>query len=73
MYILTREHNLYDQEGEYYVAIFKNIEDVNKKLQEVIEKDNYCTYDDKLHKHIVKGGGRINNEEVWFNLRHEDV
>lgn len=68
MYILTREHNLYDQKGEYYVAIFKDIEDVNNKLQEVIEKDLYSTYSGKLHNHIINGGGRMGKEDVWFNL-----
>ena len=73
MYVLTREHNLYDQEGEYYVAIFKNIDDVKKRLKEVIKKDGYSGGSDELLNHILEGGGRRNYEEVWFNLNKVEV
>ena len=73
MYVLTREHNEYDQEGEYYVGLFKNIEDVKNRLNDVIKKDGYGGCDEELLKHILNGGGRRNYEHVWFNLIKENV
>ena len=67
MYILTEEFNDYDQHGDYFVAAFKELPTI-----EIIKKffkdrgdgevsDDFC-------EHLIKGGGRLKHEYVWYNL-----
>jgi len=61
MWILTRELNEYDQYGEYFEAAW-----INKPT----EKELYQTtgYPKELCEHILKGGGRRDDEYIWFHL-----
>lgn len=64
-YILTREHNQYDQYGEYFVAWFPTLPDADElaKLLNLNENGK------DLVAHILKGGGRLEWEDKWFFLR----
>lgn len=60
MFIITREENDYNQYGEYFEVAF-----TNKPTKKEIESlDLGCDAD-----HLLHGGGRIENENTWFNLR----
>jgi hypothetical protein len=63
--ILTRQHNQYDQYGEYFVAWFA---DIPTDIRRVLEGDGYDA-DAALAAHILSGGGREGSEDVWWNLR----
>ncbi len=67
-YILTREHNEYDQYGEYFVAWFNNLPTVTEVLT-AVESDDGSKIDDALAAHIIAGGGRQNVENVWWHLK----
>ena len=64
MWILTREHNAYDQEGEYYVYAWDH-KPSKEEVDIVMDKieDGYADLD-----HIMNGGGRKNWEDIWYNL-----
>lgn len=61
MFILTREENLYDQQGEYFCAAFLEKPTLEKLI-------NLFKGDLALSAHVQKGGGRRGAENVWYNL-----
>lgn len=66
VWILTREINEYDQDGEYFVNVFKN---------KPTEAD-LCLNgipDEETAKHVLGGGGRIGVEHTWWHLREHVV
>lgn len=70
-HILTSEHNLYDQQGEYFLAWFHRKptpEELKSCLETLCEE-----YDDKTVAHVLAGGGRRQYgqrwEESWLHLR----
>ena len=72
-WVLTREHNEYDQMGEYFVAVFQGkptFQQVEPPVAEWARDDS----DSPKLGHIVgnllrKGGGRIKDEYTWFFLK----
>lgn len=62
IWILTREINAYDQDGEYFVSAFSQ-----KPTIAQIEK--ICGYNELGATHVLNGGGRRNAEEEWYNLQ----
>lgn len=60
-YILTVEYNQYDQYGEYFVAWFPAM-----PTQAQLEAMRFSP---ELARHIRYGGGRLDAEEQWYNLR----
>ena len=65
VWILTEEHNDYDQYGEYFVAVF-----AEKPSLKQIERYVDCCY--CTPEHVWHGGGRTGHlEDVWWNLREE--
>ncbi len=63
VWVLTQEYNLYDQMGEYFLAVFPK-KPTHDDIKEFTEK--ISEYNDWL---IQTGGGRIHYEDYWFNLR----
>jgi hypothetical protein len=61
MWVVTREHNLYDQEGEYFVVAFDN-KPTFQELKKLIGGS------DVTIGKLTRGGGRQEFEEVWYNL-----
>lgn len=61
MYIITREINQYDQDGEYFVAAF-----INKPTKDWII-NNMPQYINA--EHLLNGGGREEYESEWYYLR----
>jgi hypothetical protein len=70
VYILTRQHNDYDQYGEYFVAWFPK-RPTATDIQLAIAIDDESIIDGETADHIVSGGGRRDrpNEDVWWHLR----
>lgn len=64
MWILTREINDYNQDGQYYVKAF-----INKPSREELKK--YGIIEESYIDHILNGGGREDNETEWFYLIEE--
>lgn len=66
VWVLTSEYNEYDQFGEYFISVYKE-----KPSVETLQKDTGCSY--TYCQHIYEKGGRQNDEDVWFNLKEEEI
>lgn len=77
VWILTYELNEYGQDGDYYLAVFKEKPDW-RDLERALMHHPWFTlpedeeYRQALLAHILEGGGRRGTEWVWFNLRLEE-
>ena len=60
IWILTREHNDYDQHGEYYVMAWRHEPTPSELLKAGVPESDVTR--------VMQGGGRENNEGIWFNL-----
>lgn len=74
MWILTREINQYDQDGEYYVAHWEvkpTVIQLNELFKDKsLPKTVHASYASYL---VITGGGRIGLEDEWYKLfRHAD-
>jgi len=67
MWILTREHNDYDQHGDYYVKAWCTKPTI-EQVDAAIDQSEYGCID---LKQVYAGGGRIAYEDVWHNF-YED-
>ena len=66
-WVLTREHNDYDQYGEYYVMCWDHKPTVIEII-DIMETEE-CGYS---VAHILAGGGRRNDTvDIWYNLIEE--
>lgn len=65
VWILTEEYNDYDQYGEYYLEVFKNKPTIEQLMKFEMNR--------KVAKHVQNGGGRIEYEDKWFNLKEEEL
>ncbi len=70
IWVLTRSHNDHNQYGHYFVAPFKQLPTVEQLLDFTKDEVDYSNVTDllKFLLHLQKGGGRINDEQVWFTL-----
>jgi len=62
IYILTRQENDYNQHGEYYETYFIG----KPTVKQII---NWTGHDEEYAKWVLNGGGRKDDEDVWYNLR----
>ena len=69
IYVLTRTHNLYDQCGNYFVTAWvgKPSAAAVKLAMKKHENPN-IHLTPKFIEHILAGGGRIDREDIWYNL-----
>lgn len=69
MWILTREINQYDQDGEYFVAGWAEkptVIQLNTLFGDRwLPKTEHASYASYL---VITGGGRIAVEDEWYNL-----
>ena len=63
IWVLTREINQYDQDGEYFVDAWQ------EKPTHVI-LTNLGVPQNRL-RHVMNGGGRVGTEDEWFYLREQ--
>lgn len=66
VWVLTREINEYNQDGEYFVAVYKN-----KPSPEVLgEEIGYEPTSQYVVNLLENGGGRLSDEDdVWWWLK----
>lgn len=72
MWILTREENDYYQWGEYFGYAWAR-KPSKEKLKKVVRSIRFgAGYSDEevdqYTDHVLKGGGRLNEENTWLNL-----
>lgn len=75
MYILTREINEYDQDGDYFVDVFPYKPTV-EEIAEAIKEKTVCMDARgilELCIHIQHGGGRRDTENEWFLLKEKTI
>lgn len=69
VWILTEEHNDYDQHGEYFLEIFE----VKPTTQQLIE----AGVEESRTAHVLSGGGRIQTasyyDNQWYYLREHTL
>ena len=63
IWILTREINEYDQDGEYFVDAW-----LEKPTHQMLSALEVPT--NRL-KHVLNGGGRVGFENQWFHLKEK--
>ena len=61
MWIVTREINEYDQDGEYFVVAF-DTKPTFRDLKKILG------FDDVTVGKLTRGGGRQRSEDEWYNL-----
>ena len=61
IWIVTREWNLYDQMGSYFVAAYFE-KPTFQELKELIKEDDVTV------GKLTRGGGRQKWEDDWYNL-----
>ena len=62
MWVVTREINEYNQDGEYFVSAYMD-KPTFKQLKELISAN------DKTIGKLTRGGGRQKIEDEWYYLR----
>ena len=70
-WVLTRSINAYDQDGDYFVAVFDKeptILDLAKVLKMETPAGDVMSAV-ALLEHIRQGGGRRDVEDEWFDLQ----
>ena len=66
VWILTTEHNDYDQHGEYFVEVFKECPTLDQLRFAGVEGDSLS--------HVKQGGGRTDKyEDQWWYLRKHNL
>lgn len=60
VWILTREVNEYNQEGAYFIAVF-GVKPSHNELSDLGVPRNRL-------RHVLNGGGRVFNDEEWYEL-----
>lgn len=62
IWVLTTEYNEYDQFGEYFVAAWRQ-KPTKDQLQPLTSMNDFGL------DHLLKGGGRLEYEYQWYNLK----
>lgn len=62
LWVITREINEYNQEGEYFVAVFKD-KPTKEELIKLLPNEP-----EKYVDHLLTGGDRLDKEDEWYNL-----
>ena len=77
VWVLTEEHNDYNQHGEYFVAVFGDLPTVQRLASALSLHDGASRPNVMealaLIEHIRNGGGRIGTEDVWYNLKEQEL
>lgn len=71
VWVITREINMYDQDGAYFEKVF-----ISKPTLDQLE-DFFCQWKPEVRRakaeHLLAGGGRIGYEDTWYYLNEEDA
>ncbi len=72
VWVLTYECNRYDQEGEYFLAVFgqkPNYEQLALALKDASDVPSSVMAAIVFLERLLKGGGRLGTEDTWYNLK----
>lgn len=75
VFVLTREHNDYNQYGSYFVAVYETQPSIEALAEALKHKVNPHSIMEAvtLLAHVRAGGGRQGDENEWFNLEQVDL
>ncbi len=75
VWVLTREHNDYNQYGEYFVAVFAQQPSVMQMAEALRGHRDAADVMAALAlvEHVRAGGGRRGDENDWFNLEQVEL
>lgn len=65
VWVLTHEINEYDQHGEYFDRVWQS----KPTAQQLIDAD----VREWEVEHVLSGGGRVDNEYMWFHLKEVEI
>lgn len=65
IFVLTREINQYDQDGEYFVEVYASKPSYQQLIEVGVPRNRI--------RHVMNGGGRVGTEDQWFFLREKEV
>lgn len=66
VWVLTREINQYDQDGEYFECVFSSYPNEQQLMKAGVSQDNA--------EYLANGGnGRIKTQDEWWNLTEVPV
>jgi len=65
LWVLTTRYNLYDQQGEYFLAAWL-MKPAPEWVQRVVEQERRLREGELYF--IMSGGGRQDGEQQWFSL-----
>jgi hypothetical protein len=70
IFVVTREHNDYDQHGDYLVAVYLT-KPTYSQLLSLLHEDSSVSRNvyRATARHLLNGGGRQGTEDVWYNLK----
>ena len=68
VWVLTREHNDYDQYGRYFCAVFAQ----KPTHQQLEQLEVYVVPKDRL-RHVLNGGGRKQGDDIWWFLEEVEL
>jgi hypothetical protein len=75
VWVLTSEHNDYDQHGTYFLAVWENKPDLAQLAEyfaaERIAIGSTIAEGVVFLTHLQNGGGRKATESVWYHLTEE--
>jgi len=77
VWVLTRKHNEYDQHGEYFETLFTKQPSLQMLAAYFKDSSEYISLGDPFSaveflEHLREGGGRMEKEDVWYNLKVVD-
>ena len=79
VWVLTREHNDYDQHGEYFEEVFAKKPSISEFADYFSKADQgvmkYGTPMEALSfiERLREGGGRKDSEDTWYNLKEVEL
>jgi len=76
IWVLTYEVNEYNQYGEYFIAAFDgkpNHQRLANALINAKEMPSDIMAGIAFLEHLLKGGGRQDNEDTWYNLDEREL
>ena len=72
VWVLKSEYNDYDQHGEYFIAVFRELPTLKQLAKETETSLEYTLWVEDM-EHIQRGGGRKNSEYQWYILDKEEL
>jgi hypothetical protein len=64
VWVLTCEHNEYNQHAEYFIKVFDKFPTVDQLLSLDVPRNRL--------RHVMNGGGRVGAEDEWFYLQERN-